>query len=131
MPKVSRFLGRPFSLSGRVAHGTKRGKQLDFPTANLEVNSEQALPADGVYVTRAYLSNHTYPSVTNIGRRPTFGQGERIVEVHILDFERELYGEGLAVELVQRLRGEQKFSSAKELNEQIRRDVKQARRILS
>ena len=67
----------------------ERGKHLGFPTANLTVNSDQALPADGVYVTRAYLSNRAYSSVTNIGRRPTFGQGERTIEVYLLDFKGE------------------------------------------
>jgi len=130
MPKVSRLLGRPFSLSGKVVHGTERGKQLGFPTANLGVNSAQALPVDGVYVTRAYLGNHTYPSVTNIGLRPTFGQGERAVEVYLLDFEGQLYGQGLKIELVERLRAEKRFPTLEELKAQINRDVGQAISIL-
>jgi riboflavin kinase/FMN adenylyltransferase len=130
MPKVSRLLGRPFSLSGKVVHGTERGKQLGFPTANLGVNSGQGLPVDGVYVTRAYLGNHAYPSVTNIGLRPTFGQGGRTVEVYLLDFEGRLYGQGLRVELVERLRGERRFPTLEELKDQINRDVEQAISIL-
>jgi riboflavin kinase/FMN adenylyltransferase len=130
MPKVSRLLGRPFSLSGKVVHGTERGKQLGFPTANLGVNSGQGLPVDGVYVTRAYLGNHAYPSVTNIGLRPTFGQGERAVEVYLLDFKGQLYGQELRVELVERLRGERHFPTSEELKAQINRDVEQAISIL-
>ena len=130
MPKVIRLLGRPFSLGGKVVHGTERGKQLGFPTANLGVNSGQALPVDGVYFTRAYLDNHAYPSVTNIGIRPTFGQGERTVEVYILDFAGGLYGEELRVELVERLRGERRFSTLEELKAQMNRDVEQVRSIL-
>lgn len=128
--KVGSLLGRPFSLSGQVAHGVARGKYLGFPTANLAVNSDIALPADGVYVTRAYPSNHAYPSVTNIGRRPTFGQGERTVEVYLLDFEGELYQQELKIDLLERLRDERRFSDLEELKAQINRDVEQAREIL-
>jgi len=130
MPKVIWLLGRPFGLSGKVVHGTERGKQLGFPTANLGVNSGQALPIDGVYATRAYLGNHAYPSVTNIGIRPTFGQGKRTVEVYILDFEERLYGEELRVELVERLRDERRFPTLEELKAQMNRDVEQVRSIL-
>ena len=130
MPKVSRLLGRPFSLSGRVVHGAKRGKPLGFPTANLAVNSNQALPVDGVYVTRAYLSNHAYPSVTNIGRRPTFRENQRTVEVYLLDFRGELYGEELRIEIIERLRAEKPFPSPEELKAQISRDVEKAISIL-
>jgi riboflavin kinase/FMN adenylyltransferase len=130
MLKVRRLLGRPFSLSGKVVHGTERGKQLGFPTANLGVNSGQALPIDGVYVTRAYLGSHAYPSVTNIGIRPTFGQGERAVEVYLLDFKGQLYGQGLRIELVERLRDERRFPTLEELKAQINRDVEQAISIL-
>jgi riboflavin kinase/FMN adenylyltransferase len=128
--KVSKFLGRHFSLSGQVIHGDERGKHLGFPTANLAVNSDQALPADGVYVTRAYLGNNTYSSVTNIGRRPTFGQGERIVEVYLLDFVGGVYGEELKIELLERLRDEKLFSDPEELKAQISKDIVQAREIL-
>jgi riboflavin kinase/FMN adenylyltransferase len=128
--KVGRFLGRPFILSGQVIHGAERGRSLGFPTANLSVNSARALPADGVYVTRAYLSNHAYPSVTNIGRRPTFGHGERTVEVYLLDFEGKLYGKEFKIELLERLRAERHFSNPEELKTQISKDVKQAKEIL-
>ncbi len=128
--KVSKFLGRPFSLSGRVIHGIERGKHLGFPTANLAVNLDQALPADGVYVTRAYLGNNAYSSVTNIGRRPTFGQGERTVEVYLIDFKGGVYGEELKIELLERLRDERLFSDPEELKVQISKDVEQAREIL-
>jgi len=128
--KVSKFLGRPFSLSGQVIHGDERGKHLGFPTANLAVNSDQALPADGVYVTRAYIGKNVYSSVTNIGRRPTFGQGERTVEVYLLDFKGAVYGEELGIELLERLRDEKLFSDPEELKSQISKDVEQAREIL-
>jgi len=130
MPRVKRLLGRPYVLSGQVGHGAERGRQLGFPTANLEVDSHQALPGDGVYATRAYLGNHAYPSVTNIGTRPTFGPGEQTVEVYLLGFEAGLYGQELRVELAGRLRGEKRFSSPEELKAQISKDVEQAISIL-
>ena len=131
MMAVSRLLGRRFTLAGEVSRGDERGKTLGFPTANLIPEPEQALPADGVYATRAFLNETAYQSVTNIGIRPTFGGGRRLVEVHLLDFEGELYGQKLQIELVERLRGEARFSSAEELKAQIRRDVEQARALLA
>jgi len=128
MLKVSRLLGRNFTLVGEVAKGDQRGRTLGFPTANLVPDPEQALPPDGVYISRAFVGERAYPAVTNIGVRPTFGDGRRIVEVHLLDFEeRDLYGETLRAELVKRLRGEVKFSGPGELVEQMKRDVEQAR----
>jgi len=130
MSKVKRLLGRPHALIGQVGHGAERGRQLGFPTANLEINSSQALPSDGVYATRAYVAGHTYPSVTNIGTRPTFGEGERTVEVYLLDFEGALYTQELRLELIERLRAEKRFSNPEELKAQISRDVERARSIL-
>ena len=128
--KVTRFLGRNFSLSGPVVRGVERGRTLGFPTANLAVNSNQALPADGVYATRVRTSSSIYSAVVNIGQRPTFGEKDRTVEVYLLDFEGDLYGEEIKVELVERLRAEKKFDSADELKAQISRDVERARVIL-
>ena len=131
MIKVSRLLGRRFTLSGQVMRGDQRGKTLGFPTANLVPDTEQALPPDGVYTTRAFVNETAYLAVTNIGVRPTFGDGKRVVEVHILDFEeRELYGHEIRIELAHRLRGEVKFSGADELKAQMQRDVEQARALL-
>ena len=109
-----------------MGRGEERGRLLGFPTANLQVNSGQALPGDGVYATRAYLGNRSFLSVTNIGTRPTFGEGQRTVEVYLLGFDGGLYGEQLRLELVERLRPEKRFSSPEELTAQIRRDVDQA-----
>lgn len=128
MEKVSRLLGRNFTLVGKAAKGDQRGKTLGFPTANLVPDVEQALPPDGVYTARAFVVGRAYRAVTNIGVRPTFGDGKRLVEVHLLDFEeRDLYGEELRVELVERLRGEVKFSGPGELVDQMKRDVEKAR----
>lgn len=127
--KVSMLLGRPYSLKGPVVHGYERGTSLGFPTANLEVKSNRALPADGVYVTRAYLGNDSYPSVTNIGTRPTFGQGDRTIEVFLLDFKGGIYGEELRIDIVEHLREEKRFADPAELMAQIGKDVERAREI--
>jgi len=130
MAKVSKLLGRPFSLSGGVIHGVNRGKNLGFPTANLAINSDQALPPDGVYATYAYLSSYSHPSITNIGKRPTFGEGERTVEVHLLDLGANLYGQELKIELIKQLRQELRFATVEELRAQIAQDVEQAKEVL-
>lgn len=130
MRATSKFLGRYFRLSGPVIGGMERGHVLGFPTANIAVDSDQALPIDGVYATLGYIGDRVCKSVTNIGIRPTFGEGERTIEVFLIDFAGDIYGEKLAVELVERLRGEIKFADAKELSAQISRDVEQARSIL-
>lgn len=130
LPKVQKMLGRPYSLWGPVIHGVERGRTLGFPTANLDVNSNRGLPANGVYVTRAYVGDKEYPSVTNIGVRPTFGQQERTVEVHLLDTDMKLYDQELRIEVLERLRGEQRFASAGELVAQMEKDVVQAREVL-
>ena len=129
--KASQLLGRRFRLAGQVMRGDERGKILGFPTANIVPDPEQALPADGVYATRAFLSQAVYNAVTNIGIRPTFGGGQRLIEVHLLDFQGELHGQELDIELVERLRGEIRFASADELKAQIARDVEGARALLS
>ncbi|MBI4328941.1 MAG: bifunctional riboflavin kinase/FAD synthetase [Chloroflexi bacterium] len=128
--RTNRFLGRPFLLSGTVARGHARGKGLGFPTANVAISPERAVPADGVYATRLLLRGESFPSVTNVGDNPTFGDAERSVEVHVLDFDRDIYGAEVGIEFVQRLRGEVKFSTVDALLDQIREDVERARAIL-
>ncbi len=131
MKRVHNLIGRLFSLHGRVILGVGRGKELGFPTANLDISSEQALPADGIYVTWAYINNEAYPSVTNIGQRPTFGGGERIVEVYILDYHSDLYGYELKIDIIERLRDEKQFDTADELKKQMAEDINQGRAILN
>ncbi len=124
---VNRLLGRPFSLAGPVVRGVERGRVIGFPTANIAIGSGLALPPFGVYVTRASVKGKSYQSVTNIGRRPTFEDGERTVEVHIMDFGGDLYGRELRVDVLKRLRGEERFAGADALIEQIGKDVEAAR----
>lgn len=131
MKRVHRLIGRNFGFGGGVVTGAHRGKELGFPTANIEVNPGQALPPDGVYATWAYIDGQAYPSMTNIGQRPTFGNNERTVEVYVLDYQSNLYGHEIRIDLIDRLRDEKKFNSVQELKDQIAEDIKQGRAILS
>jgi riboflavin kinase/FMN adenylyltransferase len=131
MQKATRLFGHPFSLHGKVTTGEHRGVGMGFPTANIDVDMRQALPPDGVYATWAYIGGKAYQSMTNIGRRPTFGaHNKRTIEVYILSYDRDLYGKGLKIELVERLRGEKKFENVEALKRQIAEDVKRGREIL-
>jgi len=130
MKKVHDLIGRFFSLRGRIITGDGRGAKLGFPTANLDIKLEQALPADGVYATRVHIDNKVHQSVTNVGKRPTFGGGERIVEVYILDYNSNLYGRELKIDIIERLRGEKRFNTADELKKQMAEDIKQGRAVL-
>jgi len=131
MKKVLQLIGRPFSLNGRVIKGTGRGTDLGFPTANLDIDPRQALPADGVYATWSHIDDQIYQSMTNIGKQLTFGGGQRTIEVYILDYHDNLYGHELTIDLMERLRGEKQFGTAEELKKQISEDIKQGRAILT
>lgn len=122
--KANELLGRPFYLSGRVVKGAGRGRLIGFPTANLEVERNRLIPKNGVYASYVTRSGQRIKSITNIGFNPTFTE-EKIkqVETFIFDFNDDLYGETLKVELIQKIRDEKKFSSATELVAQIKADV--------
>jgi len=130
MERVRSLIGRPFSLYGHVTSGERRGIELGFPTANLDINQEQALPADGVYATWAYIDGKAYYSMTNIGKRPTFGSGQRTIEVHVLDYHDNLYGHKLKIDVIARLRDERQFDTAQELRKQIAEDIRRGRAVL-
>ncbi len=124
------LLGRAYSISGHVRHGEKRGRQLGFPTANIELR-RVTTPLLGVYA--AYVHRSGMPSsagVVNIGNRPVFNGSKLLLEVHLLDFSDDLYGQYISVEFVERLRGEQKFGSIDELTKQISQDITSARKLL-
>jgi len=125
------LLGRPYRLAGEVVHGAKRGRRMGFPTANLAVNSDRVVPGNGVYATWAYLGDERYLSVTNVGTRPSFDNGVRSIEVHLLEFSDDIYGYDLALEFVARLRSEARFADLQTLIAQIAQDVMAARQILS
>lgn len=127
---ASRFLGRPFSLRRRVIPGAGRGVKLGYPTANLDVEPEQALPANGVYASFAFTQGKKLPSITYIGKAPTFGNIKRSVETYIFDFNDTLYGRELKIDIILRLRSEKRFRNAGELKEQIEKDVEQAGAVL-
>jgi riboflavin kinase/FMN adenylyltransferase len=123
-----RMLGRPYGIEGTVTRGRGLGRKLLYPTANLEIQN-RVLPADGVYVTLTLVDGRWYRSVTNIGKRPTFGGDlESKVEAHLIDFDRDLYGQTIRVRVLHRLRGERRFAAVDELRAQIARDRDRARR---
>ena len=122
--------GAKTAVAGEVVRGAQRGRCLGYPTANVSVNADRVIPANGIYATFAYLGEERLPSATSIGVRPTFDHGARSVEVHVLDFQGDLYGRDLVVEFVARLRPEKRFSEVEALVAQIDRDVVQAREIL-
>ncbi|MGD9144630.1 MAG: bifunctional riboflavin kinase/FAD synthetase [Anaerolineae bacterium] len=129
--EATELLGRYPSLYGEVVMGAQRGRTLGFPTANLEVRPERAVPSDGVYAVFALLGSERYPAVANIGVRPSFDNGQRTVETHILDFEQDIYGCDLVVEFVARLRAERRFEDIDDLVAQIEQDSQAARQLLS
>ena len=124
------MLGRPYSIVGTVVGGDQLGKKLGFPTANLSAHSEQ-FPPNGVYLAEAWLEGVLYHGVVNVGVRPTVARGEqhRTIEIHLLDFHRDIYEETLEVRFLQYLRPEKKFPGVDALVRQIEADVEQARKL--
>jgi len=125
--EASALLGHPYTIDGTVVEGSHRGRDLGFPTANLATGNE-LIPPDGVYATTVRLEGVIYPSVTNVGIRPTFDDEPRtVIETHLLDVERDLYGRTLRLGFVQRLRDERRFESVDLLKAQVGADVQKAR----
>ncbi len=131
LDRAAAMLGRPFSVLGTVEPGDQRGKGLGYPTANLNPHNE-VLPPDGVYAVRTQLGGESLGGVANLGSRPTFagGQGTRVLEAHLFDFHRDIYGQDLEVTFLKKLRAEMKFPSAAALQEQIAEDVAAARQLI-
>lgn len=129
--QATTLLGRYPSLSGQVMQGAQRGRLLGFPTANLSVSPERAIPADGVYACFVWAGEARYPAVTNVGVRPSFAGVERTVEAHLLNFSGDLYGLDLKMEFVERLRPEKRFENLDELMAQIQADADQAVELLA
>jgi riboflavin kinase / FMN adenylyltransferase len=124
------LLGRPYSVRGLVVQGDQRGRLIGFPTANLEIDPQKILPADGVYAVRVRVDDTIYSGATNIGMRPTVDGTKHLTEVHVLDMQRDLYGKELEVQFIARLRGERRFAGLEALQAQIAADVQQARVVL-
>lgn len=122
--KANSFLGRNYSFSGNVVEGDKRGRTLGFPTANIKLeNSSKLLPSNGVYVVEFFVKGEKHYGLLSVGKRPTFySDGEIIPEVYIYEFDDNIYGEFATVNILERLRGEEKFSSSEELVEQMKKD---------
>jgi len=124
---AEKLLGRPYSLSGRVAHGDKLGRQIGFPTANIFLH-RAGVPVSGVFiVTVEGIDKQPLPGAANVGTRPTVGGTKCVLEVHLLDFDRDIYGQHVKVNFVQRLRDEEKFDTVEAMCQQIERDVEETR----
>jgi len=126
---ATELLGRPYRVSGTVGTGAKRGRTIGFPTANLE-QVETLLPADGVYAVRVTASERGFAGAAHIGPNATFGEARRQLEVHLLDFDGDLYRQTLAIDFVGRVRETKKFAMVDALIEQMRRDVAEARKMV-
>jgi riboflavin kinase / FMN adenylyltransferase len=124
---AEKLLGRPYRMSGRVAHGDKRGRSIGFPTANIHLH-RRATPVQGVYAVEMFgLEAEPVAGVANVGNRPTVDGTRSLLEVHLFDFAQEIYGRHLHVEFLHRLRSEQRFDSFEALKQQILRDAQRAR----
>ena len=127
---ASKYLGREFTILGTVNEGRQLGRRLGFPTANLRTHNE-LFPPNGVYAAKAHFGESDYGGVVNIGIRPTIENesGERLLEIHLFDFDEQIYGRDVEVEFLEYLRPEQKFSGIEELKAQIQQDATKARAI--
>lgn len=127
--EVCRLSGRPFKVSGTVINGDKRGRTIGFPTANVEPDLGTFVPGRGVYAVRLHVQDEMHDGVCNVGYKPTFNnpdQKKLVIEVHIFDFDRDIYGERVTVDWHKRIRDEQKFSGIDELKAQIEKDKQEA-----
>jgi riboflavin kinase / FMN adenylyltransferase len=120
VPAADHFLGRNYSISGVIVKGKQLGRTIGFPTANIQVREiAKLIPADGVYAVKVYYREEEFGGMLNIGNRPTVDGTFKTIEVNIFDFDREIYGENLKVEFIQKIRNEQKFNGLDELKSQI------------
>ena len=121
------LLGHPYKMSGRVAHGDKRGRTLGYPTANIHLHRAK-VPLTGVYAVRLYgLEDEPIEGIANVGVRPTIGEGTALLEVHLFDFNKDIYGENVQVYFLHKVRDEKKFDGLPALVAQIERDCQSAR----
>ena len=121
----------PVFLTGKVVHGKALGRTVGMPTANVEICDENSLPECGVYATRIKVGEETHLAVTNIGTRPTVDHEQHVtVEAHILDFNQDIYGQSVELEVHKFLRPIQKFGSLEEVQEQVKKDIEEAKKCL-
>ena len=130
LTKAAEMLGREYTILGTVTRGDNLGKKIGFPTANLSAHSEQ-FPPNGVYAAEARIDGELYRGVINLGIRLTVssGKSERVLEIHLFDFNRDIYGRDVEVRFLKFLRSEKKFANLDALVQQIRQDVEQARQL--
>ena len=122
------YLGQPFTLEGMIVHGDKRGRELSYPTANMDLqNPHKIVPKQGVYLVKSNLSNRVVYGMMNIGTKPTFDASMPSIEVHFFDWNGDLYGQAVQVELLKWVREERKFNSVEELQTQIQADEQYCR----
>jgi riboflavin kinase/FMN adenylyltransferase len=122
MEEVVRLLSKPYLVIGRVQHGDKRGRQMNFPTVNQNPPIEKMLPPDGVYFSQLIYEGRRYNGITNVGTNPTFGKNYRRVETHILNFDEEIYGKEVVVGLFKKIREEVRFENMDKLKAQLEKD---------
>ncbi|WP_445666010.1 bifunctional riboflavin kinase/FAD synthetase [Fodinibius sp. AD559] len=130
--QATEFLQRPYRLNGTVVHGDKRGKKIGFPTANIKPEHvNKIIPKDGVYAVKVRINGDWFNGMMNIGTRPTFDGERQTLEVHLFDFDGDIYGKEVQVRFFSRIRDEKKFSGKEELIVQLKEDKKQTRQLLS
>lgn len=125
---ANKLLGQPFIISGDVVHGRAIGREIGFPTANIQTdNPDKIIPPNGVYEAICHLADKSYRAILNIGNNPTVGGKERTIEAYLLDFEGDLYDQHLALSITRRIREERTFASLTELKQQIALDIQSIR----
>ncbi len=124
--ECEKLLGRTYAVKGEVVIGNKIGRTIGFPTCNINIDESMASPPNGVYITRCIYDGVTYPSITNVGTKPTIGEYARNIETHIFKFDKQLYGSEIKVEFIEKMRDELKFDSLEELKKQIDIDYEEA-----
>lgn len=127
---AAKLLGRTYAITGIVVKGDGRGKGLGFPTANI-APKHSIIPADGVYAVRLIVREKVYDGIANIGMRPTFNKKVLAIEVHVFDFNEDIYGEDISLYFIRKIREEKKFKGAEALVTQIKSDIETAKEILS
>lgn len=125
--KCNIYMGRHYAIGGEVVVGNRLGRKLGFPTSNLVIDQDMVTPPNGVYITYCTYNGVRYPSVTNVGIKPTIGHYTKNVETHIFNFDKELYGKQIRVEFLKKTRDEVKFDNVRDLSEQIVRDCREAK----
>ncbi len=130
--KVNQFLGRPYELNGKVIKGNGVGRTIKYPTANIEIKETYKLiPTKGVYLVKIYLGENEFSGMMNIGNRPTINGLNQTIEVHIFDFDKDIYGKNLKVCFLKKIRKEKKFDSLPSLKSQLKKDEENCKRILA